>query len=68
MKNKSDVRFCKNKKCQKVLPEGYKHRYCEACRNKQAQTVKNVLKGIGTGAVTAASIAVVVVKSEAKRS
>lgn len=39
MKNESDVRVCKNKKCQKVLPEGYKHRYCEACRNKHAQGV-----------------------------
>lgn len=43
MKNESDVRVYKNKKCQKVLPEGYKHRYCEACRNKHAQTAKNVL-------------------------
>ena len=53
MKNESDVRVCKNKKCQKVLPEGYKHRYCEACRNKHAQTAKNVLKGICAGAAIA---------------
>jgi hypothetical protein len=52
MKNESDVRVCKNKKCQKVLPEGYRHRYCEACRNKRAQTAKNILKGIGAGAAT----------------
>ena len=25
MKKESDVRVCKNKKCQKVLPAGYKH-------------------------------------------
>lgn len=61
MKKESDVRVCKNKKCQKVLPAGYKHRYCEACRNKHAQTAKNVLRGIGAGAVTAVSVAVVVV-------
>ena len=47
MKKESDVRVCKNKKCQKVLPAGYKHRYCEACRNKHAQIAKNVLRGIG---------------------
>lgn len=57
MKNESDVRVCKNKKCQKVLPEGYKHRYCEACRNKHAQTAKR----IGAGVATVASAAVVVV-------
>ena len=61
MKKESDVRVCKNKKCQKVLPAGYKHRYCEACRNKHAQTAKNVLRGIGAGAATVASVAVVVV-------
>ena len=43
------------------MPEGSKHRYCEACRNKHAQTAKNVLKGIGAGATTVASVAVVIV-------
>lgn len=51
MKNKSGKRVCKNKKCQKVLPSGYKHRYCEACRNKHTYTIRNVLEGIGTVAV-----------------
>lgn len=55
MKNESVIRVCKNKKCQKVLPEGYRHRYCEACRNRHAQTAKNVLKGIGGGYNRAAS-------------
>lgn len=58
MKNESEIRVCKNKKCQKVLPVGYKHKYCEACRNKHAQTAKNVLKG---GLVTVGSVAVAVV-------
>ena len=61
MKNKSAERVCKNKKCQKVLPSGYKHRYCEACRNRHAQTTKNALKGFGTGIAAVASIAVVVI-------
>ena len=53
----------KNESVVRVLPEGYKHRYCEACRNKHAQTAKNVLKGIGAGATTVASVAVVIVTS-----
>lgn len=56
MKNEPDVRVCKNKKCQKVLPDGYKHKFCEACRNKYAQTAKNVL----ACAATVASLAVVI--------
>lgn len=35
-------KVCKNKKCMKPLPEGYKHKYCEACRNQHAQKVKMV--------------------------
>lgn len=61
MKEKNEIRICKNEKCPKVLPVGYKHKYCEACRNQHAQAVKNVLKGIGVGAATLASVAVVVI-------
>lgn len=61
MKQSSEVRVCKNKKCQKPLPEGYKHKYCEACRNQQAQKAKNTLKGIGAGLGTAACVAITVV-------
>ena len=53
MKNNSEARVCKNIKCQKVLPEGYKHRYCEACRNLHANNAKKALK-IGTAVVTSA--------------
>ena len=35
---------CKNKKCQRILPDGYKHKYCENCRNEQAQRVKKIGK------------------------
>ena len=59
MKNDNEVKVCK--KCQKVLPEGYKHRCCEACRNMQAQTAKNIMKGVGAGAATVASVAVVII-------
>lgn len=38
-------------KCGRILPEGYKHKYCEKCRNKQADNTKKgiiaILGGIG---------------------
>lgn len=55
------IRVCKCKKCQKVLPVGYKHKYCEACSNKRAETARTIIKEIGAGAVTFAGIAVVAV-------
>ena len=54
MKNKPDVRVCKNKKCQKVLPVGYKHRYCESCRIKRAETAKNALTACAAAVGSAA--------------
>lgn len=51
-----ESRVCKDKQCQKVLPVGYKHRYCEACRNKHAQLAKSVIKGIGIGAAAVVSV------------
>lgn len=59
MSKETEIRVCKNKKCQKVLPAGYKHKYCEACRNKHAETAKNVLKGLGAATVASAAIVVV---------
>ncbi len=61
MKKESEIKVCKNKKCQKVLPAGYKHKYCEACRNHHAQTAKNIMKGVAAGVGTAASVAVLVI-------
>lgn len=61
MKDESEISVCKNKKCQKVLPASYKHKYCEACRNQHAQTAKKVLKGIGAGTATVVSVAACVV-------
>lgn len=49
-------KVCKNKKCMKSLPAGYKHRYCEACRNRQAQKLKNGLKTAGAAACLAVTI------------
>ena len=57
----NEEKVCKNKKCQKVLPAGYEHRYCEACRNQHAQMVKNVVIDVGKGAVAVASAAVAII-------
>lgn len=54
-------KLCKNKKCMKPLPVGYKHKYCEACRNQQAQKVKNGLKTAAGVAGTVACFAVTIV-------
>lgn len=36
-----ETKLCKNKNCQKPLPEDYKHKYCEACRNKRLDKIKD---------------------------
>lgn len=58
------IRVCANKNCQKVLPSGYKHRYCEACRNKQAEKVKGALKGIGAAAGAVATVVALVTRGK----
>lgn len=46
------------KKCKKPLPEGYKHKKCEACRNKGIQNLKNGGKAVlGVCAVVGTAIA-----------
>lgn len=53
-----EKRICKNKKCQKILPKGYQHQYCEACRNVRAHTVKNVAKGLTGIGVTVGCVTI----------
>lgn len=55
-------RKCKNNKCQRHLPDGYKHRYCESCRNEQVKLIKETLKAtlgvvalVGSTALTIAT-------------
>lgn len=50
MKNK-ETRVCKNKKCQKPLPKDHKHRYCEACRNKRLDKIRDGKKVVQSLAV-----------------
>lgn len=65
MNVKSELKVCKNKNCQKILPEGYKHKYCEACRNQHAQAAKNVMKGfLATGTAAAGVVVAVITKGK----
>ncbi len=45
-------------KCKKTLPEDYKYKKCEACRNAQVQGVKKGLKLVGGVVGTVACVAV----------
>jgi hypothetical protein len=47
---------CKNKKCQRPLPEGYKHKYCENCRNVQVKRIKDAGKAVAGVAFIALTI------------
>lgn len=58
MKNKSKIRVCNNKKCQKVLPDDYKHKYCEACRNKYAHKTRKIFKGLASITLSVLGVAV----------
>lgn len=49
-------KVCKNKKCLKPLPKGYKHKYCEACRNQHAQKMKNSLNVVEMAACLVVAI------------
>lgn len=51
-----ELRKCKNKKCQRPLPEEYKHKYCENCRNEQVKRIKDAGKAVAGVAVFALTI------------
>lgn len=40
-----EQQLCKNKKCQRILPDGYQHKYCENCRNERAKRFRDGCKG-----------------------
>ena len=56
---------CKNKKCQRILPDGYKHKYCENCKNEQVQIAKNFLKG-ALSVVAVAGVTLITVATRGK--
>ena len=37
-----EQRECKGKNCTRILPKGYKYKYCEQCRGKQVGIVKKI--------------------------
>lgn len=54
-------KLCKNKKCQRPLPEGYKYKYCKHCRSERAQKIKNAGKATLGVAVMVVGTAVTVI-------
>lgn len=56
-----ELRKCKNKKCQRPLTDGYKHKYCENCRNEQVKRIKDVGKTVTGVAVFVVGTALAVV-------
>lgn len=52
------TKTCKNKKCKRHLPDGYKYKYCESCRNEHAEMAKGGLK-VGLGIVGSAALFIV---------
>jgi len=40
------MKKCKNKKCQRILPEGYERNYCENCRNERIKRIKTTGKSL----------------------
>ena len=60
-----EQKVCKNKKCQKPLPVGYKHKYCESCRNEQAKQVKDLGKAaLGLAAMVGGTLVAVATKGK----
>lgn len=60
-----EQRRCKNKKCQRILPEGYKHKYCENCRNEYAKQFKNGCKSaLGLAVMVGGAAAAVITKGK----
>lgn len=51
-----EIKKCKNKECQKIMPEGCKYKYCEACRSKRAENTKKGLEIAGGAILTALTI------------
>lgn len=56
---------CKNKKCRRILPEGYKYKYCERCRNERTEKMKNWVEGATTlTAVIGSAVLAIITKGK----
>lgn len=55
------------KKCKRPLPEGSKYKYCENCRGKRAQAVKELGRAaLAIGGTVLSLVLVVVTKGKIK--
>lgn len=63
-----EIRKCKNKKCQRPLPEGYKHKYCENCRNEYIKRIKDAGKAVVGVAILVGGAALNIVINEKNNS
>lgn len=60
-----EQRRCKNKKCQRILPEGYNHKYCENCRNERAKQFKDGCKrALGFAVIVGGTAATIITKGK----
>lgn len=61
-------KLCKNKKCQRPLPEGYKYKYCEHCRSERAQQIKRAGKAaLGVVVMVGGTAVTVLTKGKSTR-
>lgn len=56
----------KCKKCQRPLPEGYKHKKCENCRNQEAKELKEIGKGLLSLAVMVGGTTITIITRRKK--
>lgn len=58
---------CKNKKCQRPLPEGYEYKYCESCRNMRTEHIKDFgKKALGVAVLIGGPIITIATKGKIK--
>ena len=54
-------RKCKNKKCSRPLPDGYKYKYCENCRNYKVKRIKDTGKAVAGVAILIGGTALTII-------
>lgn len=56
------IKICKNKKCERRLPEEYKYKYCENCRNMHVKRIKDTGRLLASVAAVIGGVAINIVK------
>ncbi len=60
-----EIKKCKNKKCQRSLPNAYKHKHCEKCRNEHVKQIKDTGKAVlALGAIVVGPVIAVLTKGK----